>query len=119
VDTLAYAAAAVLLGFQLVFFGVAAKVFAITEGLLPEDPGFDNWFRYITLETGLVVGVFLLICGLGIAVSSVIGWSHAGYGALPPVQMMRRTLPAMLCLMLGTEVCFASFFLSLLGLKRR
>jgi hypothetical protein len=38
---------------------------------------------------------------------------------LPPVQMMRRTLPAMLCLMLGTEVCFASFFLSLLGLKRR
>jgi hypothetical protein len=33
--------------------------------------------------------------------------------------MMRRTLPAMLCLMLGTEVCFGSFFLSLLGLKRR
>jgi len=28
-------------------------------------------------------------------------------------------LPAMLCLMLGTEVCFASFFLSLLGLRRR
>jgi len=119
VDTLAYAAAAVLLGFQLVFFGIAAKVFATTEGLLPEDPGFDSWFRYITLETGLVVGVLLVLVGVGIAVSSVIGWSHAGYGPLPPVQMMRRTLPAMLCLMLGTEVCFASFFLSLLGLKRR
>jgi glycosyltransferase involved in cell wall biosynthesis len=119
VDTLAYSAAAVLLGFQLVFFGVAAKVFATTEGLLPEDPSFDRWFRYITLETGLAVGALLLFCGLGIAVSSVIGWSHAGYGALPPVQMMRHTLPAMLCLMLGTEVCFASFFLSLLGLKRR
>jgi glycosyltransferase involved in cell wall biosynthesis len=119
VDTLAYAAAAVLLGFQLVFFGVAAKVFAITEGLLPEDETFDRWFRYITLETGLVFGVVLVLVGVGIAVSSVIGWSHAGYGPLPPVAMMRRTLPAMLCLMLGTEVCFASFFLSLLGLKRR
>jgi len=119
VDTLAYSAAAVLLGFQLVFFGVAAKVFATTEGLLPEDPSFERWFRYITLETGLAVGALLLFCGLGIAVSSVIGWSHTGYGALPPVQMMRHTLPAMLCLMLGTEVCFASFFLSLLGLKRR
>jgi len=119
VDTLAYAAAAVLLGFQLVFFGIAAKVFATTEGLLPEDPGFDNWFRYITLETGLICGVLLVLVGVGIAVSSVIGWSHTGYGPLPPVQMMRRTLPAMLCLMLGTEVCFASFFLSLLGLKRR
>jgi hypothetical protein len=119
VDTLAYMSAAVLLGFQLVFFGVAAKVFAISEGLLPEDESFERWFRYITLETGLLVGVLLVLVGVGIAVSSVVSWSHAGYGPLPPVQMMRRTLPAMLCLMLGTEICFASFFLSLLGLKRR
>jgi glycosyltransferase involved in cell wall biosynthesis len=119
VDTLAYMAAAVLLGFQLVFFGVAAKVFAISEGLLPEDESFQRWFRYITLETGLIVGVLLVFVGIGIALSSVVSWSHTGYGPLPPVQMMRRTLPAMLCLMLGTEICFASFFLSLLGLKRR
>jgi glycosyltransferase involved in cell wall biosynthesis len=119
VDTLAYAAAGVLLGFQLLFFGVAAKVFATTEGLLPEDASFERWFRYITLETGLVAGALLLFLGLGIAVSSVASWAHTGYGPLPPVQMMRRTLPAMLCLMLGTEVCFASFFLSLLGLRRR
>ena len=119
VDTLAYAAAAILLGFQLVFFGVAAKVFAITEGLLPEDKSFDRWFRYITLASALLVGVLLVLTGIGIVVSSVMDWSHTGYGSMPPVQMMRHTLPAMLCLMLGTEVCFASFFLSLLGLKRR
>jgi glycosyltransferase involved in cell wall biosynthesis len=119
IDTLAYATAAVLVGFQLVFFGIAAKVFAITEGLLPEDPGFQRWFRYITLEVGLAAGGMLLLIGLSIAIISTITWSHTGYGPLPPVAMMRRTLPAMLCLMLGTEVCFSSFFLSLLGLKRR
>lgn len=119
VDTLAYSAAAVLLGFQLVFFGVAAKVFAITEGLLPEDESFNRWFRFVNLESGLIVGVLLVLVGLGIAISSVSAWAHTGYGPLPPVEMMRRTLPAMMCLMLGTEVCFASFFLSLLGLKRR
>jgi len=119
VDTLAYAVAAVLLGFQLIFFGIAAKVFAITEGLLPEDESFQRWFRFVTLETGLIAGVMLVLLGLGIAIFSVNAWAHAGYGPLPPVQMMRRTLPAMMCLMLGTEVCFGSFFLSLLGLKRR
>lgn len=119
VDTLAYAVAAVLLGFQLVFFGIAAKVFAITEGLLPEDESFQRWFRYVTLETGLAAGALLLVAGFGIAFSSLHAWAHEGYGPLPPVEMMRRTLPAMLCLMLGTEVCFASFFLSLLGLRRR
>ena len=119
VDTLAYISAAVLVGFQLVFFAVAAKVFAISEGLLPEDEDFQRWFHYITLETGLLVGVLVVLCGVGIAVSSVLSWAHTGYGHLPPVQMMRRTLPSMLCLMLGTEICFASFFLSLLGLRRR
>lgn len=118
VDTLAYAAAAVLLGFQLVFFGVAAKVFAVTEGLLPEDKDFERWFKYVTLETGLIAGIVLVGIGLAIAISSVSTWAHTGYGPLPPVQMMRKTLPAMTCLMLGTEVCFGSFFLSLLGLKR-
>ncbi|HZL28883.1 MAG TPA: glycosyltransferase family 2 protein [Acidobacteriaceae bacterium] len=119
VDTLAYAVAAVLLGFQLLFFGIAAKVFAITEGLLPEDESFQRWFRFVTLETGLIAGAMLVLVGLGIAIFSVHAWAHAGYGPLPPVRMMRRTLPAMMCLMLGTEICFGSFFLSLLGLKRR
>jgi glycosyltransferase involved in cell wall biosynthesis len=119
VDTLAYASAAVLLGFQLVFFAVAAKVFATMEGLLPEDPSFSKWFQYITLETGLLTGAMLLLVGIGIAISSVVTWSHSGYGSMPPLRMMRHTLPAMMCVMLGTEVCFASFFLSLLGLRRK
>ena len=70
VDTLAYAAAAVLLGFQLVFFGVAAKAFAITEGLLPEDESFDRWFKFVTRETGLIVGVLLVLVGLDVTASS-------------------------------------------------
>lgn len=118
IDTLAYASAAVLIGFQLIFFGVAAKVFATTEGLLPKDPWFERWFRHLTLEFGLLAGAALLLTGFSIAVFSGIVWAHTGFGPLPPVEMMRKTLPAMLCLMLGTEVCFSSFFLSLLGLRR-
>ncbi len=119
IDTLAYAIAAVLIGFQLLFFGVAAKVFATTEGLLPPDPAFERWFRFIKLETGLVAGALLALLGFVIALASIATWSRSGYGPLPPAAMMRRTLPAILCLTLGAEICFSSFFLSLLGLKRR
>ena len=123
VDTLAYAAAAVLLGFQLVFFGVAAKVFAISEGLLPEDPSFDRWFRYITLETGLIAGVLLVLVGLRHRlISSVASWAHTGYvpapaGADDAPHTPRHALPQ--GCWASMEVCFASFFLSLLGLRRR
>ena len=57
VHTLTYAAAAVLIGFQSIAFAVFTKVFAINEGLLPEDPRFHKLFTTITLEVGLLVGV--------------------------------------------------------------
>jgi hypothetical protein len=46
VHTLLYAFVSVLLGFQLVAFATFAKVFAITEGLLPEDPRFSRVFQW-------------------------------------------------------------------------
>jgi glycosyltransferase involved in cell wall biosynthesis len=118
IDSLAYVIAAILVGFQLLLFGVAAKVFATTERLLPEDPRFERWFRYVTLEVGLAVGALLVVIGFGVAAVSVATWWRTGYGPLPPVVMMRRTLPALLCLTLGTEILFSSFFLSILGMKR-
>jgi hypothetical protein len=51
VHTLLYAFVSVLLGFQLVTFAVFTKVFATSEGLLPEDPRFRRIFSYMTLET--------------------------------------------------------------------
>ena len=63
VHTLAYGFGAILVGFQLLFFAVFTKVFAITEGLLPEDPRLNRMFEYIKLETGLVLGA-TLCCGL-------------------------------------------------------
>ena len=64
VHTLLYGFIAILLGFQLVSFGMFTKVFAITEGLLPEDPRFNRIFRWVTLETGLIFGGVLILLGL-------------------------------------------------------
>ena len=41
----------VLIGFQAVAFAAFAKVFAIAEGLLPEDPRLDRRLRW-GLEPG-------------------------------------------------------------------
>ena len=65
VHTLLYAFVFVLLGFQLVAFAVFTKIFAISEGLLPEDTRLNRTFRYITLETGLAAGALLIALGLG------------------------------------------------------
>jgi len=119
VDTLTYAIGLMLIGFQICVFAVSAKVFGTREGFLPPDPKFERLFRYVTLETGLIVGTALLLLGLGTMVYSVELWRQTGFGPLSPTRMLRLTLPAAASLMLGVETIFSSFFLSLLGISRR
>jgi hypothetical protein len=56
VNSLLYSAMAILIGFQSITFALFTKIFAISEGLLPEDPRLNRLFQWITLEVGLVVG---------------------------------------------------------------
>jgi glycosyltransferase involved in cell wall biosynthesis len=119
VHTLLYAFVAVLLGFQLAAFAVFTKVFAISEGLLPEDPRLNRAFRYITLETGLAVGGLLVALGIGGSVFAVSGWAKESFGALDAGRMLRIVMPAVFALTLGVQIVCSSFFLSILGLRRR
>ncbi|HYW37633.1 MAG TPA: glycosyltransferase family 2 protein [Terriglobales bacterium] len=117
--TLLYAFVSVLLGFQLIAFATFTKVFAITEGLLPEDPRLNRVFRWVTLETGLIIGGLLMVIGLGGSVWAVSQWARGAFGALQPEQMLRIVMPSVFALTLGAEIVFSSFFLSILGLRRR
>jgi len=119
VHTLLYAFVSVLLGFQLISFAIFTKVFAITEGLLPEDPRLNRLFRWITLETGLLLGGLLMVVGMGGSIWAVSHWAQGSFGALQPEQMLRIVMPSVFSLTLGAEITFSSFFLSILGLRRR
>ncbi|MGA7926229.1 MAG: glycosyltransferase [Candidatus Sulfotelmatobacter sp.] len=119
VHTMLYAAAFVLLGFQAIAFAVFTKFFAISEGLLPPDPTLDKLLRYITLEVGLAMGALLTVAGLATSVYAVSAWGSKHFGALDYSHTMRLVIPAALFLILGAQTVFASFFVSVLGLRRR
>ncbi|MEW6302570.1 MAG: glycosyltransferase family 2 protein [Verrucomicrobiota bacterium] len=119
VHTLFYAALGVLIGFQAVWFAVFTKIFAISEGLLPEDPRMNKVFKVITLEVGLIIGVLLVVIGLGGSIYAVSSWGQTSFGPLEPTKTLRTIIPAGLCLALGSQIMLSSFFLSVLGLKRR
>lgn len=119
VHTLLYSAIAVLLGFQAIAFAVFTKLFAISEGLHPPDPLLDRLFQFITLEVGLLVGAALAIAGLGGSVYAVVVWGAHQFGTLDISRTLRLVIPAALSLTLGVQTIFASFFLSVLGMRRR
>lgn len=114
IHTLLYAAAAVPLGFQAIIFGTLSKVYAIREGLLPEDPGFERFLRLASLEMGLVVGGVLVAAGLLASVYAVGSWGAQHFGDLDPVKAMRLIIPAVFSLTFGGQIMLSSFFLSVL-----
>jgi len=118
VHTLLYSAAAVVTGFQAVNFAVFTKIFGVTEGLLPPDPKLEKAFKYVTLESGLIVGLTLFISGLLLSIYALSDWGAHSFGSLDPTKILRLVIPAATSMMLGSEIVLSSFFLSVLGLKR-
>jgi glycosyltransferase involved in cell wall biosynthesis len=118
-DTLLFAAMAVLIGFESINFAFFSKIFAITEGLLPEDPRLNRLFRYLTLEVGLAVGAVLVLAGAGLWVFGLSYWSSHGFGPLDPEKTLRIVIPGFLFLTLGVQIILSSFFISVLGMARR
>ncbi|MFI5197745.1 MAG: glycosyltransferase family 2 protein [Thermoanaerobaculia bacterium] len=120
VHTMLAGAGMTLVGVSAIFAGVCAKVFGITEGLLPKDPLLDRLFdRWVTLETGLLAGTLSLLAGGLLAGRVVVLWAGAGFHGLSYTQTMRWMIPGVLLLVLGAQALFGSFFLSLLGVRRR
>jgi len=110
---------AIVIGFQTVVFAVFTKVFATTQGLLPEDPRLTRMFEYVKLETGLAVGTILLVAGLVFSVYALSSWRAHLFGPLDPSQTLRLVIPAVTLIMLGLQTIFSSFFLSILGLRHQ
>ena len=119
IHTLLYAAAAVIIGLQAVFFAVFSKLFAIGIKLFPADRKIrwlmDQW----TLERGLLIGLILVLLGIFGSVDAVMGWSHEHFGALSPSATMRIVIPAITGLITGLQIILGSFFISMLRLAHK
>jgi glycosyltransferase involved in cell wall biosynthesis len=119
IHTLLYAVMAILIGFQMVTFSIFTKVFAITERLMPEDARLNWLFRYFTLETGLALGGLLMAAGAGLAFYSLFLWDAHHFGPMDPERLVRVVASTIVLFTMGVQICLASFFLSILGLRRK
>ncbi|MGA7613852.1 MAG: glycosyltransferase family 2 protein [Thermoanaerobaculia bacterium] len=119
VHTLLVSSLAILIGHQALLFAIASKTFAIAEGLHPPDPHLDRFFRLMNLETGILVSVMTLAAGIGLLALSVDQWISVGFGPLDYSRTMRWVIPGVTLTALGFQTLLWSFFVSVLGLRRK
>jgi glycosyltransferase involved in cell wall biosynthesis len=117
--TLLFATLAILCGYQSVLFALFSKTFAISEGLMPEDPRLERFFNVIELERGLLAGGAFLLVGLALLIASVYQWRLVDFGHLDYAHTMRLVIPGAALTAIGFQTILSIFFLSILRMRRR
>lgn len=117
--TLLFASLAILCGYQSILFAIFTKTFAITEGLIPPDPRMNRFFELVNLEKGLIIGLGGLIFGMILLLAAVNQWWDTGFGLLNYAYTMRWVIPGVTLTALGFQTILSSFFVSILGMRRK
>ena len=103
-----------IVGVQVVALGLCAHAYG-TYFMGEKDPWFDRMRARFRLEHGLMLGGAVLVAGIVIAAVIGITWIDRGFGELSEVRM--AVLAATLVIV-GLQIFFSSFLLSILGLRR-
>jgi glycosyltransferase involved in cell wall biosynthesis len=117
--TLLFASLSILCGYQSIVFAIFTKTFAISEGLLPEDPRMNRFFQIVNLERGLIISSVTLFAGLGLLLMAINQWRLTHFGSLDYAHTMRLVVPGATLAALGFQTILSSFFVSILGTRRR
>src|SRR5215471_4290050 len=118
-STLLVSAMTVILGYQVIVFGLISKVFAISEGLRPPDPLLDRMYRKVNLEVGIAAGLVLVAAGFASLLGALLYWRNHGFGPLDYSVSQRIIIPGVTAIVLGLQTVFSSFLLSVFGLARK
>lgn len=108
-----------IIGLQAVCFALFADLVAQKTMQLPSSLAIKKLQKEFSLEYGLLLGVILLLVGSSGAIYTVSYWVQQAFGPLVPSEMMRILIPSVTSFILGMQLIFSSFFMSVLNLQVR
>ena len=105
-----------ILGLQLITLGIHGKAYLIARNLEQPDRLMNSVQRHFTLERGLLWGFILLAIGIAFGLQILLVWAQHGFRN---IFELRSGLIALTLGVSGTQLMFASLFLSLLQIEAR
>lgn len=117
IHTMLFSGLFMIVGLQAVSLSIFAKYIAgFHTKMGAAQERILQTLKHFTLERGLIAGLMLLAAGMAGGIYTFWFWSHHAFGPLAPTHMMRILIPSVTAFILGMQLMFASFFMSILGL---
>jgi Glycosyl transferase family 2 len=106
-----------VVGTQVVALGLCAHAYG-TYFMGEKDAWFDSMRRRFRLEHGLLLGGAIALAGVACGAVIVGIWVHRGFGGLEEQRLTTLAILAATLVIIGIQIFFSSFLLSILGLRR-
>jgi glycosyltransferase involved in cell wall biosynthesis len=104
-----------IVGTQIIALGLCAHAYG-TYFMGEKDPWFDRMRARFRLEHGLMLGGAIFTAGMIAGLVIFVIWFKRGFGELSEE---RLAVTAATLVIVGLQIFFSSFLLSILGLRRR
>ncbi len=118
-NTLLYAGAFIIVGYQALSFGVFTRTYAVQAGFLPEKDSLAKASNIFSMELGLIIGLIILLSGVGGTLYSLSLWEAKDFGPLEYSEILRKVIPSVIAIILGLQTILSSFFLSVLQVNKK
>jgi glycosyltransferase involved in cell wall biosynthesis len=105
-----------IVGFQVLLTGFYAKAYAFTHRFAPDDRMIQLFYRYFSLEEWLIAGFLIFLVGFGIDAAIFYTWIQHHFKDLFAV---REALLALTLMVVGLQLIFSSFLLSILNINSK
>jgi glycosyltransferase involved in cell wall biosynthesis len=109
----------IVLGYTQLTWGVALRIFATREGLLPTSKAIERILSKSIFEIGSLIGLLLIILGFFGVLKSIEFWSLLGFSGIEPYALANLINTSSLMILIGGITLTSSLLFAFLSLPMR
>jgi len=108
----------VVIGTQLLFYGILSRDFANRAGFLPARTRASAIARRFTTDGMVWLAVVLMTAGLGLFIYAISAWASVSFGPLIGSTIPRMVAGGLTLLVIGMQTFFSAFLLGILRIEK-
>ncbi len=119
IHSMLYFSSFIVIGFQLCIFYLFAKIYAYKVNIINELNKFTMRIMNTSTIKFVFLGIILIILGIVLSIISLVTWKNLEFGNLNSEVFMPQVILANCSLILGIQIFFSSFFISVMNIKHK
>ena len=119
IHSMLYFSSFIIIGFQLCIFYFFAKIYAFKTKIINDVNKLTMKIMNASTLKFVLFGLLLFMVGLVLSIISFISWKNVQFGDLNSTTFMPQIIIANCGLILGLQIIFSGFFISVMNIKHQ